>query len=329
MKYLRLHRYHSGSIAISLAIIAFFMFGLAVMALLNFYIPKETQTIESRAQTLSPIQEAKCINAGGECQTGMRDRIGQSCTLTDGTSGIVYFDYCPSQGDDIRCCAPNDLPDPGEGTAEYRASLVVKLQGIEANQIILNDTRTATIKIFDSSGIFDSADYAATDILTYDPESGNFTNSSFSLGELAAGEYQMVIQMQNYLDEQLLNSEESGIFVMSAGASVETKPITLRAGDLAPGERGDNFINILDYNLLWGCMPEAPAGSCLNRDRADINDDGIVDQEDMDILLENYNNKGFAFKTDKFQCEQDPACESGRDSLQLCSLLCTRVSRRS
>jgi hypothetical protein len=329
MIYPKLRQNFSGKIATSISIIAFFSLGLVVMGILNVYIPKQTQTIESDAATMSPIQEAKCINTGGECQTGKSDQIGKPCALTDSTLGTVVYNYCPTQEGDVRCCVPNGAVDPVEDVAEYSTNLVITLQGIGPDQSITKNTRTASIKIFKNSGTFERADYAVVDILTYDPVSGNFVNDSFSLGELPAGEYQMVIQVATYLDEQLLNTSGSGIFSMSAGAGIDVAPITLKAGDLGPGDRGDNSINIIDYNALLGCMPEAPPGACLNRDYADLNDDGVVDQNDMDILMENFEDDGFAFKTDKFECKQDPKCETGRDTLQLCSLKCTIKSKRS
>jgi hypothetical protein len=320
----------SGNVATSAALVLFFIIGFVVMGILNTYIPRETQDIRSSAQTLAPVQDAKCINAGGECQTGKFDQIGKPCSLTDGTEGRVVYNYCPSQENDVRCCVPNAAPTAqADSTADYSAGLTVKLQGIGPSSSILNNTRSATIKIFKNSGTFDSADYVANDILTYDSAGGNFVNNNFSLGRLAAGEYQMVIQIPKYLDEQLRPATGGEVFNLSGGSKVGVAAFTMRAGDISPLPKGDNSVNIIDYNALIGCMPGAPVGACLNRDFADLNDDGVVDQKDLDILMENFNQKGFAFKTDQFKCEQDPSCDSGRDSLQLCSLLCTRVSKRS
>ena len=329
MRYLKLHKVYSGKIATVIALIGFFAIGFLMMGIANVYLTKEPQTIQSSAQTLSPIQEAKCLNAGGECQMGKLNQIGKPCNLTDGSAGTVVYNYCTTQGEDIRCCVPNAVPDLVDNTANYTASMTVKLQGIGPNASILRNTRTATIKIFKNSGTFDNADYAPLDSLTYDPASGNFVNNNFKLGRMPAGEYKMVIQIQTYLDEQLKSATNGEIFSLNSGASVSVATVAMRAGDIAPGDRGDNMVNIIDYNALLGCMPGAPPSSCLNRDYADFNDDGVVDQRDMDILRENFKKNGFAFKTDQYKCEQDPACQSGRDSLQLCSLLCTRVSKRS
>lgn len=325
----KLHFGFPRKIATLIALTGFFGVGFLMMGLINTYLIKKPQTIQSRAQTLSPIQEAKCINAGGECQTGKLNQIDKPCRLTDGKAGTVVFNYCPIQEGDVRCCIPDTPSDPGQNTLAYTADLAVKLQGINPNTKILNISRRATIKIYNNNGSYENADYAPIDTLTYDSASGNFINSNFNLGLIASGEYKMVIQIQNYLDAQLFTKTGGDIFRMRSGGKLSVAEVSMTAGDIAPGERGDNSINIIDYNALLGCMPTAPPGACLNRDRSDLNDDGIVDQKDMEILLDSYNQNGFAFKTDKIKCEQDPACESGRDTLQLCSLICTRVNKRS
>jgi hypothetical protein len=317
-----------------LFLILFFGLGFLVTEILNTRIAKEPQNIRSRAQGLSPIQEAACTNQGGECQTGKADQVGKPCTLSDGaTQGTVVFNLCSSQPDDVRCCVPNTTNPPVTNPPEnvvsnVNTALSVKLQGIGANANPQNKIRTAVLKIFKNDGTLDNADYVAQDEVVYDSTSGNYSNSQFSLGRVPVGDYQMVIQMQKYLDKQLLSTQGDKVIKIS-GSSVGIASVELRVGDIAPDFRGDNSVNIIDYNALIGCLPGAPPGSCLNRDYADLNDDGKVDQIDLDLLLSNFGQNGFSFQTDEFKCEPDPACNTGKDSLQMCSLLCTRISKRS
>lgn len=311
-------------------LIIFFGLGFLITGILNNNLTKEKQTTKSNAQGLSPIQEATCTNKGGECQTGKADQVGKPCALSDGTPGTVYFNLCASQPDDIRCCVPNGSPvDPGQEKAVYKTNLTVKLQGIGPNSAPKNPTQSVTIKIFSSVGPLENADFVAQDTIAYDSATGSFVNSNFDLGSLPKGNYQMVIQIVKYLDKQLVNTNGQTTFSLSQGADVQIAAVEMRAGDIAPDSRGDNTVNIIDYNALIGCMPGAPAGACLNRDYADLNDDGRVDQIDLDILMSNFGDNGFAFQTDQFSCEPDPACNSGKDALQLCSLLCTRKTQRS
>lgn len=312
-------------------LLIFFGLGFLITGILNSRIAKERQTTESSAQGLSPIQESSCTNTGGECQTGKADQVGKPCSLTDGSPGTVYFNLCSSQPDDIRCCVPNGSPTdaPPDNTANYNANLNIKLQGIGPNSNPQNPTKSVTIKIFKAAGPFEKAEFVAQDTVSYDSATGSFTNSNFNLGSLPHGEYQMVIQMVKYLDRQLTDTAGRSAFNLAGGAKVQIATVEMRAGDIAPNLRSDNSVNIIDYNALIGCMPGSPPSACLNKDYADLNDDGRVDQMDLDILMLNFGENGFAFQTDQFSCEPDPACNSGKDALQLCSLLCTRKSQRS
>lgn len=76
-------------------------------------------------------------------------------------------------------------------------------------------------------------------------------------------------------------------------------------------------------------MPGSPAGACLNKKFADLNDDGAVDQKDLDLLQSNFGQSGFSFQTSEFSCEPDPTCNDGKGALQLCSLLCSKKTQRS
>ncbi len=307
-------------------LIFFFTLGFIVTGILNNNLQKEPQITKSQAQGLSPIQEATCTSKGGECQTGKQDQVGKECTLTDGkTKGTVIFNLCPQQPDDVRCCVPNSSSSP----ITTKAGLIVEFQGIGPNSNPQNTTRRVTIKIFKVDGPFDSAAFTAEDTIAFDQASGKFTNPNFNLGTIPDGKYQMVIQEEKYLDSQLLNKSGDKAFTLSESATVEVAPVKMLAGDIAPGERGDNFINIIDYNAIIGCMPGAPSNSCFNKDYADLNDDGVVDKIDFDIMLINFGEKGFAFQTDQFKCEPDPACGAEKGTIQLCSLLCSKKTQRS
>lgn len=311
------------------SLILFFALGFLVTNILNTKLPQEKQTVKSQAQGLSPIQEATCTAKGGECQTGKSDQVGKECTLSDGkTKGTVIFNLCPQQSNDVRCCVPKTSSNPDVPILD-KASLTVEFQGIGPNANPLNKTRYITIKIFKNEGPFERADYVAEDNIVYDGQDGKFKSNNFNLGALPDGKYQMVIQEERYLDAQLTNKNGDKAITVSGGVVVEMAPVTMIAGDLAPGERGDNFINIIDYNAIIGCMPGAPSNSCFNRDYADLNDDGKVDQIDFDILMKNFGEDGFAFQTDQFKCEPDPGCGAEKGSLQLCSLLCTKKTQRS
>ncbi len=318
-----------GNLLSIFSLVLFFGLGFLVTNILNNRLPNEQQSTETQAQGLSPIQETSCTSQGGECQTGKGDQVGKECTLSDGTTkGTVIYNLCPRQSDDVRCCVPKTNSNPVVPIAD-KASLTVEFQGIGPNANPRNPRRLVTLKIFKNDGSFESAAYVAEDSLTYDGLDGKFKSNNFSLGAIPDGKYQMVIQEERYLDAQLTNKNGDKAIAVSGAVAVEMAPVTMLAGDIGPGERGDNFINIIDYNALIGCLPGAPINSCFNRDYADLNDDGRVDQIDFDILMKNFGENGFAFQTDQFKCEPDPACGAEKGSLQLCSLLCSKKSQRS
>ncbi|HUQ85142.1 MAG TPA: dockerin type I domain-containing protein [Candidatus Limnocylindrales bacterium] len=319
----------SGKLSSVIVLILFFSLGIVVTAILNLKLSKDQQTVKSEAQVLSPIQEAACTSKGGECQNGKSDQVGKECTLSDGsTKGTVAFNLCPQQTDDVRCCVPKSTSNPPVSQTN-KATMTVGFQGIGPNSNPQNRTRTVSIKIFKNEGPFESATYVAQDTITFDPQTGFFKSANFNLGSIPEGKYQMVLQEETYLDVQLLDKSGNKVFEMSSSATIETSPVQMRAGDLAPGDNGDNQVNIIDYNALIGCLPGAPTGACFNKDYSDMNDDGKVDQVDLDILLSNFGDNGFAFQTEEFKCEPDPACGAEKDTLQLCSLLCTKKTQRS
>lgn len=302
-------------------IILFFGLGFLITEILNNQIRKEKQIGSSRAEQSSPIQEATCTSKGGECQTGKLNEIGKPCTLSSLAPGVVRYNFCPAQEGNIRCCVPNGIA--------TNADMKVEFQGIGPNANPQHASRSVTVKIFKDSDPLEAPAYATEDTLDYDQQSGKFINNNFSLGTIPDGKYQMVIQEEKYLDTQILSKTGDKVLSASGSAVSELSSVQMRAGDLAPGAKGDNYINIIDYNALIGCLPGAPSGACFNRDYADLNDDGKVDQIDLDILLLNFGENGFLFQTDKFKCEPDPSCGSEKGTLQLCSFLCTKKAQRS
>lgn len=187
----------------------------------------------------------------------------------------------------------------------------------------------ATLKIFKGDGPLTSAKYSSNDSLTYVSASGRFENPNFKLGTVPSGIYQMVLQIPKYLDKQLTTTSGSKAITMTTGTNTDIAPIEMKAGDVVPAPNGDNVINMIDYNAVLGCMPDAPSGACLNKKLADINDDGKVDQADLNIIQRNFGEQGFSFQTDQFKCDPDPTCTQGNKALQLCSLVCSKKTQRS
>jgi hypothetical protein len=104
------------------------------------------------------------------------------------------------------------------------------------------------------------------------------------------------------------------------GQKVQTDTVKMIPGDTAPGQ-GDNFIDIIDFNKLVDCQGKPVSGDCKNDD---LNDDGKIDQGDIDLLMLHFGSLGYSLQKPGFSCVIDPSCQTGQQALQLCSLVCTR-----
>ena len=283
----------------------------------------------------------------GKC--GSKPSASYLCCVPDFSKPVPHTPACADQKSESACNAPpiplqchwtggscaggpatNPPPNP---LSPVSINMTVALQGVGqgagANPNPQNQTVQASVKIQTNNGGNIKTVTSASDSLTYDSATGNYINSKFNLGTVAAGDYQMTMQIDKYLDKQMATKNGTNTFVLGSATTVEAATVEMRAGDVAPTPHGDNYVNIIDYNAVIGCMPGTAASACLNKKFADLNDDGTVDQKDLDILQSNFGQSGYSFQTAEFKCESDPTCTGGKNSLQLCSLLCTRKSQRS
>ncbi len=160
---------------------------------------------------------------------------------------------------------------------------------------------------------------ASTDTLTYDPPTGNFLNPAFKLQDIPAGNYQLVLQVDGYLDAQLLNNDRNNIFSLTPATAVTSYPVHMIAGDVGPTAHGDNVIDIIDWNLVVGCYHKSSTGVCKS---ADLNKDNVIDELDQQILIPNIGRPGFSTDIEEIVCGADPACQQGKTGLQMCQLIC-------
>lgn len=91
--------------------------------------------------------------------------------------------------------------------------------------------------------------------------------------------------------EQFLRGIVSGIQTLTAGQTKSVPTVTLVSGDV----NSDNQINIIDYNITIGCYSDfLPAVNCNadNKAKADITDDGNVNQFDYNLFIRELTNLG-------------------------------------
>ncbi len=167
-------------------------------------------------------------------------------------------------------------------------SLTVLLHGIGAggdnvstasslsNQTPLHPNRGVNVQVFNTSNQM-IADRVGT--INYSSASGKFTGTIDLGNSFMTGNYNVRVKTDQYLARLL-----PGIQRITAGVDNAMPPVALIAGDI----EGNNALNILDYNILMGCYSDfAPATSCTaaQKQQADINDDGKVNQFDYNLFL--------------------------------------------
>lgn len=138
--------------------------------------------------------------------------------------------------------------------------------------------------------------FAAT--VTYDsdtvsPTYGSFVNTQIDLGnEVEDGKYQIVIKADQALSKLVKSGdgESLGGEIYEIGSSysrkIEISGLTLIVGDIYPSPKGDNVMDINDYNSLVNCFGEkSDTEDCPDKTAADLDDNGSVDGTDYNLMF--------------------------------------------
>lgn len=116
-----------------------------------------------------------------------------------------------------------------------------------------------------------------------------FVRPVISLGQIPDGNYQVFIHSPAYLTQRLAQTTNANSIQIKNGQAIQVTPNTLIAGDIAPkhgNTYGDNVLDILDYNSLLSCYGKnASKSSCENKQGADLDDNGVINAIDYNILL--------------------------------------------
>lgn len=233
-------------------------------------------------------------------QTGPTNPDTYTITVTKGSSsGDKDFGFAQG-GDTTQAPSPSTTPSPSPrttltptptGTAsanDTKISLTVLLHGIGSagdnvssqsslsNQTPLHPDRNVNVQVFNTSN---QAVANTVGTVQYSSASGSF-KGTIDLGDaLQTGNYNIKVKTDQYLASLL-----PGIQTIKAGTTNVMPSVSLLAGDV----ESNNVLNILDYNILIGCYSDfAPAASCTDaqKQEADINDDGQVNQFDYNLFL--------------------------------------------
>lgn len=114
----------------------------------------------------------------------------------------------------------------------------------------------------------------------YDPASNTFSSSKFSLDNAPKGKYQLLLKIDGSL-RQLIGIKD--ITASNETIIIQSEEVKLIMGDV----NNDNELNILDYGLILDCFEDTVIHVCANKDFADLNFDGMVNNLDYDLFLKN------------------------------------------
>ncbi len=213
------------------------------------------------------------------------------CTTGQGNS--ASGSYCSaidrsSEGDSCTDCSQSTSTDkiitfvlalPGVGPSTAAPSL-----GINSNPV----HKTIPVSAFllcPTNGTSDGDKYG-NGSATFDSASGSYTGT-VNLGNMDTSSTDkhctITLKTPNSLTKRPQQTVDLGrTGTQSLGA------FTLVTGDLnAPNVRPapTTVIDVLDYNIFLSCMREEEACTAEQKALADLNDDGVIDAKDLNILL--------------------------------------------
>lgn len=143
--------------------------------------------------------------------------------------------------------------------------------GLGVNKAPLHPTRSFTVQFLDSKGTVVAVQDGE---LTY---TDGLYKGDIAVSNVPAGNYIIKIKSQNSLFKAL-----PGVKKLVSSETLLTQPITLVTGNLDETNASKNVLDLFDYNLVLSGFGKA-------NDISDLNDDGITDGKDLNILL-----RGFA-----------------------------------
>ncbi|MBU3978702.1 hypothetical protein KJ980_06190 [Patescibacteria group bacterium] len=198
-----------------------------------------------------------------------------------------------------------EIPTPVPTAAGPVINLSFSLPGIGTNGGNLMPShveRDVTVHLYNSdANISDKVVKPAYTIKTQavydsDPNSSTYTyfvNKYVDLGAIANGNYQISIQTPQSLRQlmKLSDSRDPGgqLFDLSDKRFTTLPPQKMITGDVYPSPNGDNIMDINDYNLLVNCYNiQISSSKCANAAPADLDDNGVSDGIDYNIMLSNF-----------------------------------------
>lgn len=186
--------------------------------------------------------------------------------------------------DDNRFCKKEDItnPNPTAGAPiDAKFTFKVALPGIGTNiKIGLNNTPKRINRTFYVQFLNENNEIVQEEQVPLTYTSGVYT------GELSATVPQGSYEIKIASDNSLFKTIPGVIAISSTKTSFNLPTVTLITGNISQANGSLNNLDIFDYNALLSCFGN---NSCKNLSLTDLNDDGIIDSRDFNILL-----RGFA-----------------------------------
>lgn len=149
-----------------------------------------------------------------------------------------------------------------------------------SNQNPQRKTRNVMIQFFDETGKEAATSFGT---ITYNSSKGDF-EGSINVKDIPDGDYTISIWSDNYL-HQLVPGFKS---LTTDQTRLQLPAVALITGDTT----NTNSLNILDFNFIADCYSDfLPNFSCdaQEKQRADLNDDGKVNQADINLFLRDFS----------------------------------------
>lgn len=162
---------------------------------------------------------------------------------------------------------PTTTPVPGASTVSFSLKYPGIGNGISENTVPKTPTRQVLISLQNTSG---------QNIKPYTAQ-GNFENGVYK-GSFAAsetGNYMFTFRMDN------TRIATSAAVSLVPSTTTTVSQLTVTPGDLDQ----NNVLDIYDFNFLIECYGDK---TCDKKQQADLQDDGVVDSKDLNILLRSF-----------------------------------------
>ncbi len=189
--------------------------------------------------------------------------------------------------DDKRFCKEEEKEQENNPTAgapiDTTLTFKVTLPGIGTDvKLGLNNTpkrmdRTFTVQFLDQKG----------DVVLEDEATLSYANGTYQ-GVLDTTLSQNTYEIKIASDNSLFKTIPGVIQISDTKSEFTLPTVSLITGNISQTDNSQNSLDIFDYNAMLTCFEQ----SCAFSQKADLNDDGIVDTKDFNILL-----RGFAIQS--------------------------------